>query len=127
MSSSLIHYRQNPTENSERFYPSLFENVTERQTWVQNGMYYSESSLQFPASPLFILLFHSIIRSSEKSEWLGIIVAFGSHVEGHSLAYLNMWLVFFTVSSTATALSYTTPCIHRHIPPQMRYWGKGQK
>jgi len=50
MSLSIIHYRQNPTENSERFYPSLFENVTERRTWVENGMYYSESSLQYPAS-----------------------------------------------------------------------------
>jgi hypothetical protein len=39
MSLSIIHYRQNPTLNSELLYPSLFENVTERQTWVENGMY----------------------------------------------------------------------------------------
>jgi hypothetical protein len=50
MSLSIIHYRENPTENSKRFYPSLFENVTERRTWMENGMYYSESSLQYPAS-----------------------------------------------------------------------------
>jgi hypothetical protein len=50
MRLSIIHYRKNPTENSERFYPSLVENAVERQTWVENGMYYSESSLQFPAS-----------------------------------------------------------------------------
>ena len=50
MSLRIIHYRQNPTEKSERFYPSLFENVNERQLWVENAMYYSESSLYFPAS-----------------------------------------------------------------------------
>ena len=38
MSLCIIQYRQNPTEKSERFYPSLFENVTEGQKWVENGM-----------------------------------------------------------------------------------------
>jgi len=65
MGLSIIHNRLNPTEKSERFYPSLFENVNERQRWVENSMYYSESSLRFPASS-FIRMFHGIVRSSEK-------------------------------------------------------------
>jgi hypothetical protein len=65
MSLSIIHYHQNHTENSERFYPSLFENVTERRTWVENGMYYSECSLQYPASSFIysvVSLHHKIFR-----------------------------------------------------------------
>lgn len=46
----IAHYRQKPNEESESFYPSLSLNVTERQTWVENEMYYSKNSLQFPVS-----------------------------------------------------------------------------
>jgi hypothetical protein len=128
MSLSINHHRQKPTENSERFYPSLFENGTERQTWEENGMYYPESSLQYRASSLT----YSVVSRRRKIfrrkvSVLGWLLRFGPMWKDIILAYLNMWRVFSQCPRPRLLYRIQRLAPTGTSPSQMRCGGKGQK